>query len=111
MDVIAELREQEPLFHRDQDPEALAAPDFWEVGASGQVYRRDVVLATVRDRREAGESDGWEAEDFACLELGPETYLLTYLLSQVDRRTRRATIWRRGLTGWQVLYHQGTVVQ
>lgn len=110
MDVIEELREQEPLFHRDHDPEHVASPDFWEVGASGQVYDRDFVISVVRERRATAEVDDWEAEEFACRELGPDTYLLTYLLHQGERRTRRVSVWRRGPVGWQVLYHQGTVV-
>jgi hypothetical protein len=42
--------------------------------------------------------------------LGPDTYLLTYTLDQAGRRTRRSTIWRRSEDGWQILYHQGTII-
>lgn len=34
--VLAELRALEPLFHTGHDAERIAAPTFWEVGASGQ---------------------------------------------------------------------------
>lgn len=115
--VLAELVVREPIFHRPElgtsaaDLERQAAPEFWEVGASGQRYSREFVLATVRARYESGEPDGsWEATDFSCQRLGPDTYLLTYDLRQDDRHTRRATIWRRADGGWQVVYHQGTVV-
>ncbi|WP_312858507.1 nuclear transport factor 2 family protein [Pseudonocardia pini] len=108
--VLVELREREPLFHRDREPERLMAPDFWEVGASGRVYSREHVLAALGERYAADEPDEWETGDFACRELGPGTYLLTYLLRQGERTTRRSTIWRRGPGDWQVLYHQGTPV-
>jgi hypothetical protein len=39
-----------------------------------------------------------------------ETYALTYLLRQLDRVTRRLTLWQRSERGWQILYHQGTPV-
>ena len=46
------------------------------------------------------------------LELGADTYLLTYTLLQgQQRKTRRATIWRRSTDGWKSVFHQGTVVE
>ena len=36
---------------------------------------------------------------------------LTYTLYQPGRVTRRSSIWHRSPSGWQVIYHQGTVVQ
>jgi len=56
------------------------------------------------------DSLGWESWDHALRRLGPDTYLMTYVLRQEDRLTRRATIWQRALDRWRILYHQGTVV-
>jgi len=36
---------------------------------------------------------------------------LTYTLLQGERRTRRTSIWRRSGAEWQIVFHQGTVVQ
>jgi len=114
--VLAELQAREPVFHRrelgtsEADLEAQLAPDFWEVGASGQPYGRDTVKAVVLRRYADGEADPWETSDLRCRRLGPDTYLLTYLLRQDDRVTRRATVWTRAPSGWQVVYHQGTLV-
>jgi hypothetical protein len=33
----------------------------------------------------------WEIEDFACRRVGDGTYLVTYLLLQGERRSRRST--------------------
>ena len=115
--VRDELAAREPVFHhpeRGTSPEALdrqAAAEFEEVGASGRRYGRDFVLATVRDRFARGLADDpWDAGDFHCVSLGPQTYLLTYDLRQGDRLTRRATVWRRTADDWEVVYHQGTLV-
>ena len=35
---------------------------------------------------------------------------MTYTLLQGARVTRRATLWRRSMSGWKILYHQGTLV-
>jgi hypothetical protein len=49
-DVLAELRDREPLFHRTElgtRAQALdqhMAPGFWEAGASGRRYSRQHVL-------------------------------------------------------------------
>jgi hypothetical protein len=56
--------------------------------------------------------DIWEVSDFRCLALSRDTYLVTYtLLQQKQRVTRRSSIWRRSGKVWQVVYHQGTVVE
>ena len=44
------------------------------------------------------------------LEIATDNYLVTYTLIQGERITRRATIWRRTIEGWKIVYHQGTVV-
>jgi hypothetical protein len=114
--VQVELQKREPVFHRlelgtsAEDLEHQMAPDFWEVGASGRRYSRQYVKEVLLHRYAAGEDDPWETSDFHCRELGSSTYLLTYTLRQDQRLTRRVTAWRRAETGWQVLYHQGTVV-
>jgi hypothetical protein len=115
--VRDELAAREPVFHHPElgtSVEALdrqVAAEFEEVGASGRRYGREFVLATVHDRFAGGLPDGpWEAGGFHCVPLGPDTYLLTYDLRQGERLTRRATVWRRTADGWEVVYHQGTLV-
>lgn len=116
--VLEELKRREPVFHRPEfigsraAIEAMIAPDFWEVGASGRRYSRQFVLETLEAREDDPvEDDDWETADFHCRELARDLYLLTYTLLQGERRTRRATIWRRTPSGWVILFHQGTVVQ
>ena len=120
-DILQELRSREPVFHRPEfgtsraDFEGMTGEDFWEVGASGRRYSREHVLEVLQDRHQVAShlalEDTWEATDFACRELGGDTYLLTYTLAQGQRKTRRATVWRRSAEEWKILFHQGTVVE
>jgi hypothetical protein len=117
--ILEELRLREPIFHTPafgltaEEFQRSTAPGYWEVGASGRRYSRELILAWAGEMPEhfvdAGQA-GWHTEDFGMLQLGPETYLVTYTLDQNGRRTRRSTIWRRGEDGWRILYHQGTIV-
>jgi hypothetical protein len=114
--VQAELLAREPIFHRPAfgtaraDLLAQTAEDFWEVGASGQAYDRDHVIETVLERGPVPGDQDWTVSEAACRRLGPATFLLTYLLDQPGRRTRRATVWERHEHGWRIVYHQGTVL-
>jgi hypothetical protein len=119
-EVLQELRSREPIFHRPElgttraDFERMTEAGFWEVGASGRRYSRRHVLDVLQGRHDLGSlelEDPWEAIDFACRALGTDTYLLTYTLLQGQRRTRRATIWRRAADGWRIVFHQGTLVE
>ena len=118
-DVLTELQRREPIFHRQElgtaraDFEAITATDFWEVGASGEVYSRERVWAVLEQRYADPDywaGDAWDTSDFLCRQVTPDVYLLTYTLHQGERVTRRLTVWKRSDDGWEILYHQGTVV-
>jgi hypothetical protein len=115
-DVLAQLAAREPLFHRTElgtdraTFEAMTAEDFWEVGASGAVYDREVVWAALEQRYAAGQPDEWEIDDVSVRRLGEHVYLVTYLLRQGSRTSRRATIWEDAGGSWRIVYHQGTIV-
>lgn len=115
--VLAELHKREPVFHRSEfgttrrDFENMTDENFLEVGASGRRYSRKYVIDTLAERHQLPQQDVWETREFHCMELGPDTYLVTYtLLQDRSRLTRRASIWRRAGHEWKILYHQGTVV-
>ena len=116
MAVLHELMQREPLFHRPEfgttrkDFESMTAPTFWEIGASGRRFSRQFVLDVLEKRYEKSTEEVWEMGDFHCLEIAANNYLITYTLIQGERVTRRATIWRRTVEGWQIVYHQGTIV-
>ncbi len=119
-DAVREaLRSREPVFHRPEhgttraDLEGMTADAFWEVGASGSVYDREDVLRVVETRYADpayDPMDGLEVDDFDVREAGDGVWLATYRLRQGERLTRRLSVWRATGDGWQVLYHQGTVI-
>ena len=117
LSVLCELLQREPIFHRPEfgttrkDFEKMTAPAFWEVGASGRRYSRQYVLDTLEKKYEKPTEHVWEIRDFHCLEIATDNFLATYTLVQGERVTRRSTIWRRTAEGWQIVYHQGTVVE
>ena len=116
--VLTELSQREPIFHRPEfgttrsDFENMTDPGFREVGASGRRYDRAYVIDTLVERYAAPHRDVWQSREFDCVQLSPDVYLLTYTLVQDETRvTRRATIWRRTVEGWKIVYHQGTIVE
>jgi len=115
--VLEELKRREPIFHTKEfgtsraDFAKSTAADYWEAGASGRRYSREFILNELEKHPPVdAASAGWTSEDHAVRQLGPETYLMTYTLRQLERVTRRATIWQKTLEGWRILYHQGTIV-
>lgn len=116
--ILEELKAREPIFHHPekfgksrQDIEAQMCDEFWEVGASGNVYTREDVIETLLERyNDPNYHDIWETKDFAFTKIAADNYLLTYVLIQGERKTRRSTIWRKADDQWKILYHQGTVV-
>ena len=117
-EILAELSQLEPIFHwppaqmSREALEKMTTEDFWEVGASGRRFAREFVFDVLEQRRAAPQSNIWEITDLHCRKLAAEVYLLTNTLLQDNvRLTRRSTIWQRTAEGWQIVYHQGTVVQ
>jgi hypothetical protein len=115
--VLGQLRLREPIFHTREfgstraDFEKATAPEYWETSASGRRYSRDFILSGLEQHPPVdAAAAGWQCYDHALRRLGPGTYLLTYTLRQVERVTRRATIWQSTSEGWRTLYHQGTTV-
>jgi hypothetical protein len=115
--VLDELKSREPIFHTREfgttlsDFEKATAPDYWEAGASGRRYSRAFILSELEKHPPVdAAAAGWKCDDHALRQLGEDVFLLTYTLRQLERITRRATIWQKSVEGWRVLYHQGTVV-
>jgi len=114
--VLAELSAREPIFHRREFGtsrealEAMTEETFWEIGASGRIYRRDVVIADLLRRYREPEPHDWPCRDFTVSRLADDLYHLSYILEEPDRRSRRSTFWRSTSTGWKIVFHQGTVI-
>ncbi|MDX1924068.1 MAG: GNAT family N-acetyltransferase [Rickettsiaceae bacterium] len=117
--ILEELKSREPIFHHPekfgktkQDIENQMCDEFWEVGASGNVYTKQDVIETLLERYNNPDyQDIWEAKGFELTKISSDNYLLTYILIQDKTRvTRRSTLWRHINGAWKILYHQGTVI-
>jgi hypothetical protein len=118
LSILEELKEREPIFHHpdkfgrsERDIIEHMCDEFWEVGASGNIYTRQYVIDVLNKRYADPEyKDDWETKDFVLCEIAPDNYLLTYILIQNKTRiTRRSTIWRKVNGNWKIFYHQGTI--
>lgn len=116
--LLQELQAREPIFHHPaRFGTSLAAiqkqmdAQFWEVGASGNVYTQQEIIDTLLARyQDPHYRDDWQADDFKLTQLDRETCLLTYrLIQDQSRHTRRMTLWRQVAGEWKIIYHQGTL--
>jgi hypothetical protein len=115
--ILDELILREPIFHTPAcgitlaDFDRLMSSDYCEIGASGRTYTRALILQHLAQNPPMDAATaGWQTSDHALRALSSNTYLFTYNLLQGKRLTRRATLWQHIPTGWQILYHQGTLV-
>ncbi len=114
-EALEALRAREPIFHRPElgtsraHFERMTDTAFWEVGASGRVYDRGFVLDNLERRYSIPHDDEWDVSEFACTALENSVFLVTYLLKQGQRLSRRSTLWRYA-GEWKAVYHQGTLV-
>jgi hypothetical protein len=116
IEILEELKALEPIFHKQEAystfdvMEKMMAPTFWEIGASGHRYSREYVCKVLSERLNNPKTENCISNKFHCQAIAENIYLLTYLLQQGDRITQRSSIWQRTPKGWQILFHQGTIV-
>ncbi len=87
--------------------QALLAPDFAEIGASGRRWLRTetVVELSNEDSRAVPETADWLFN-----ELSPGIVLVNYRLIAEGRESRRSSIWQLSDSGPVLRFHQGTVI-
>ena len=112
-----DIRALEPIFHRSpvgssrEVFEAMTDESFFEVGASGRVYKREFIIDEVSRRYASNEVDGpLDVSEFRVTSIAEAVWLATYRLNQEGRVSRRATLWSATPAGWVALFHQGTLV-
>ncbi len=115
--VLEELKKLEPIFHTREfgtsraDFETATSPDYWETSASARRYSRAFILDELGKHPPVdAAAAGWQCHDHALRQLGPDVFLIPYTLRQLERITRRDTVWQRNSEGWRILYNQGTLV-
>lgn len=87
---------------------ALLAADFTEFGASGRVFDRDAIIATLaaEPTRNARQARGFKVRLLA-----PGAALTTWRVLRDDGiETLRSSVWQQQADGsWLMVFHQGTV--
>ncbi|SRR3989339_31132 len=93
----------------------LLADDFKEFGSSGNIYTKKMVL-----KRLPKDSQRFPAQfivsDFEIKELATTIILTTFKTDKIlpDKKhvfALRASLWRKNNENWQIIFHQGTVIQ
>ena len=97
----------ETRFNRDHMDEVLA-PDFFEFGRSGRVYRREDTLDVPVQAIDATP----RLTKFAVRSISADVALVTYVsevtYAEVKEVANRSSLWSRHAGGWRLRFHQGT---
>lgn len=87
----------------------LIADEFVEFGASGNIYKKKDIL----DRLPTESSSSFA--DFEVLKtqfLSSDVVLITYKINHAKQGTSlRSSIWKKSVHGWQMVFHQGTLIK
>jgi hypothetical protein len=87
--------------------------NFKEFGRSGNVYTR----ADILDALPHEEERSIHAQHCSVQRLATDVALLTYKSAEkcadgsIDRHARRSSLWKLGISGWQIVFHQATPTQ
>ena len=86
---------------------ALLAPEFVEFGASGRVFDRDGIVATLAAE---GPRVACQARGFKLRLLAPGAALTTWRVKRDDGiETLRSSVWQQQGGRWLMVFHQGTL--
>jgi hypothetical protein len=88
----------------------LLAPDFVEIGASGRRWDLDSVLTMLREESAEDDNDVIKLTGLAGRALAPGVVQVFWESERAGRRARRTSIWCERESGWQQVYHQGTLL-
>ena len=98
----------------DEDLFELLADEFVEFGSSGRVFRREDIIAAIRNAPPP-DSTRRTLHDFRVMELGPDVALVTYQALRFEGperrevRSLRSSLWKRTSgESWKMVFHQGT---
>ena len=86
---------------------ALLAPEFVELGASGRVFDRDGIVATLAAESPRGAR---QTRGFKLRLLAPGAALTTWRVQRDDGiETLRSSVWQQQDGRWLMVFHQGTL--
>ncbi|MEU9366577.1 nuclear transport factor 2 family protein [Streptomyces avermitilis] len=107
--VEAELRLLDPEVRRSPEQVgALLHPDFREFGASGRIWDRASIIASLATETEPGARPGITSH-MKGVQLAPDLVHLTFDTDHDGRRAHRSSLWRLSGQEWLLYFHQGTL--
>lgn len=107
--MAAERQLLQPAVRSDPSRlDALLEAGFREIGASGRLFDRASIMAELK-AEEGGALETLSSE-IATEVVADDLVLLTYLLQEPGRTTRRSSLWRLSPDGPRIVFHRGTVV-
>lgn len=86
--------------------EELLSNSFQEFGQSGNVYRKQDILKHLPNE----EGRNIKAYSFDVKQIDKQTYLVTYITEEANRRALRSSIWSFKKKKLQMIFHQGTSI-
>jgi len=85
--------------------EGLLHPEFIELGSSGRVYDRQMIIEMMSGEVAAGVI----IRDFEVRSIAENTVLVTYRsIGQSGDEARRSSLWVKSDDQWRIHFHQGT---
>lgn len=85
----------------------LLTDDFLEHGASGNVYDKESILNTLPETAHTEMT----MENFQIITESDTTVVCAYqLLVEDELHSNRSSVWVKNEAGWQMRFHQGTLV-
>ncbi|MFA3836069.1 nuclear transport factor 2 family protein [Streptomyces sp. NBC_01474] len=106
--IEGELRLLDPAVRRS--PELLGAllhPDYFEFGSSGRRWDRAAIIAELSATREPGMRP-LTVSRMKGVRLAPGLVHLTFETDRNGACAHRSSLWRQGVEGWLLYFHQGT---
>ena len=95
----------------DISVEDLLDPAFVEIGQSGRLWSREAMISALREPQMSSGLSHAELTEVHVESVGPDLYLLTYVLELEAGSTRRSSIWRMDRQGPKIVFHQGTRIE
>jgi hypothetical protein len=80
---------------------------FKEIGRTGVIYNKMDILDSLpyEDTRE------FIIKNFETNPLTSDVILINYISIEESESVRRSSIWKKNDSGWQIIFHQGTVIK
>ena len=98
---------EDEVRHSVRHLERLLHEDFKEIGSSGRVYDKAMMIdMMMREERSSGPDV--VIREFRVKQLAPECTLVTYRTVGAHAQVRRSSVWVSEEGRWRLIFHQGT---